>query len=103
MFEWDEDKNRKNLAKHGIAFEDVLPVFANREALTLEDRRRDYGEPRYIVLCPLEKVLVHVTYTVRGGRIRLISARRASRRETREYERRRADQGCPDGGRPRAH
>ena len=65
MFEWDEDKNRKNLAKHGIAFEEVVPVFANREALTLEDRRRDYGEPRYIVLCPLEKVLVHVTYTVR--------------------------------------
>jgi hypothetical protein len=31
MFEWDESKNRRNLAKHGIAFEDVLSVFANRE------------------------------------------------------------------------
>jgi uncharacterized DUF497 family protein/uncharacterized protein (DUF4415 family) len=82
MFEWDEDKNRTNLEKHGIAFEDVLSVFANREALTLEDRRRDYGEVRYMVLCPLEGVLVHVTYTVRGASIRLISARRASRRRS---------------------
>jgi hypothetical protein len=53
--------------------------------------------------CPLEQVLVHVTYTVRGGRIRLISARRASRRETRDYERRKPDQSRADGGRPRAH
>ncbi|MGH6902296.1 MAG: BrnT family toxin [Geminicoccaceae bacterium] len=58
MFERDEDKNRKNLEKHGIAFEDVLPVFASRAALTLEDRRRDYGEARHIILCPLKDGLV---------------------------------------------
>ena len=103
MFEWDEGKNQQNLDKHGIAFEDVLSVFANREALTLEDKRRDYGEPRYVVLCPLQNMLVHVTYTVRGGSIRLISARRASRREKRDYERRKPDQGRADAGRPRAH
>ena len=103
MFEWDESKNRQNLAKHGIAFEDVLSVFANREALMLEDKRRDYGEPRYVVLCPLQDVLVHVTYTLRGGKIRLISARRASRREKRDYERRRVDQSRADPGWPRAH
>lgn len=45
MSEWDESKNQRNLEKHGIAFEDVLSVFANREALALEDKRRDYGEP----------------------------------------------------------
>jgi uncharacterized DUF497 family protein len=61
MFEWDEDKNRKNRQKHGVAFEDILSVFANQEALTLEDRRKDYGEPRYVVLCPLENLLIHVT------------------------------------------
>jgi uncharacterized protein len=102
MFEWDESKNRRNLAKHGIAFEDVLSAFANREALALEDKRRDYGEPRYVVLCPLEHVLVHVTYTLRGGNIRLISARRASRREKRDYEQRKFDQSRADAGRPRA-
>ncbi|MGH6897016.1 MAG: BrnT family toxin [Geminicoccaceae bacterium] len=101
MFEWDDDKNRRNLEKHGVAFEDVLSVFASREALNLEDRRKDYGEPRYIVLCPLEDVLVHVTYTVRGGSIRLISAPRASRREKRDYERRRPHEGGADPGRPR--
>jgi hypothetical protein len=103
MFEWDESKNRQNLEKHGIAFEEVLSVFANREALALEDKRRDYGEPRYVVLCPLQEVLVHVTYTVRGASIRLISARRASRREKRDYERRKSDQSRADAGRPRAH
>ena len=70
---------------------------------TLEDKRRNYGEPRYVVLCPLQDVLVHVTYTVRGGNIRLISARRASRREKRDYERRKPDQGRADARRPRAH
>ena len=103
MFEWDESKNQHNLEKHGIAFEDALSVFANSEALALEDKRRDYGEPRYVVLCPLQDVLVHVTYTVRGGNIRLISARRASRREKRDYERRKPDQSRADPGRPRAH
>jgi uncharacterized protein len=101
MFEWNEDKNRTNLQKHGIAFEDVLSVFASREALTLEDRRRDYGEPSYIVLCPIEVVLLHVMYTVRGGSIRLISARRASRREQRDYERRKPHEGGADPGRAR--
>ena len=72
MFEWDESKNQQNLEKHGIAFEDALSVFANSEALALEDKRRDYGEPRYVVLCPLQDMLVPVTYTVLGGNIRLI-------------------------------
>jgi uncharacterized protein len=103
MFEWDEGKNQRNFEKHGIAFEDVLSVFANREALVLEDNRRDYGEPRFIVLCPLEDVLVHLTYTVRNANIRLISARRASRREKRDYERRKPDQSRADAGRSRAH
>ena len=103
MFEWDERKNKQNLDKHGIAFEDVLSVFANRAALALEDKRRDYGEPRYVVLCPLQNMLVHVTYTVRGGNVRLISVRRASRREKRDYERRRPDQSRADPGRAGAH
>jgi uncharacterized DUF497 family protein len=79
MFEWDESKNQQNLAKHGIAFEDVLSVFANREALMLEDKRRDYGEPRCVMLCPLQDVLIHVTYTVRGDQADLGRAREQTR------------------------
>ena len=101
-FEWDEAKNQTNKAKHGVRFEEASKIFRN-PVLEKEDKRRDYGEPRYVVLCPLQDVLVHVTYTVRGGNIRLISARRASRREKRDYERRKADQSRADAGRPRAH
>ena len=86
MFEWDEGKARLNLAKHGIAFEDVKPVFFAEEALIFEDDRRDYGEPRLILLGPLAGIIVHVTYTKRGEAVRIISARRANARERRGYE-----------------
>ena len=86
MFEWDEGKARFNLAKHGIAFEDVKPAFFAEEALIFEDDRRDYGEARFILLGPLEGVMVHVTYTKRGETVRIISARRANARERRGYE-----------------
>jgi uncharacterized protein len=88
VFAWDEEKNRRNIAKHGIAFDQILPVFASRDALVVEDRRKDYGETRFILLCPYEAVHLHVTFTRRGEAIRLISARRASKRERRDYERR---------------
>lgn len=87
IFEWDEDKNRANIAKHGLDFEDVRPVFLSREALIVEDERQDYAEERFIILCPLHGRMVHVTYTKRGEAIRIISAR-ANRRERRYYEQR---------------
>lgn len=85
-FAWDEDKNRRNIAKHGISFQAVRLVFSNRAALVLKDERRDYGEDRFIILCPLADEMVHVTYTLRGGFTRIISARRANHRERRYYE-----------------
>jgi len=87
MFEWDEEKNRSNIAKHGIAFDQIPPVFASQDALVIEDRRKDYGERRFILLCPYEAVHSHVTFTRRGEAIRLISARRANERERRDYGR----------------
>lgn len=89
MFEWDEEKRRRNVTKHGVTFDDVLPVFSSKQAIFLEDNRRDYGEARFILLCPYQGVHLHVTFTRRGDVIRLISARRANKREIREYERRR--------------
>lgn len=91
MFEWDERKNLANIAKHGIDFRDVRPVFADRRALILEDRRKAYGEARFVILCPLQERMVHVTYTRRGTTFRIISARRANARERRHYERLRED------------
>ena len=90
MFEWDEEKNAVNRQKHGISFEDVLPIFelAETQGLVLEDKRQDYGEDRFILLCPFRGKVYHVTFTWRENRIRLISARRASGKEVLDYERR---------------
>lgn len=80
-FEWDEAKNRTNVGKHGIDFETAKRIFA-APVVTRRDRRRDYGEDRYISIGRIgDTVLVVVAHTGRGGRIRLISARPASRKE----------------------
>jgi uncharacterized DUF497 family protein len=90
VFEWDDDKNAANRQKHGIAFEDILPIFdlAAADGLTAEDDRRDYGESRFVLLCPFKGKIYHVTFTRRGESIRLISARRANQKEAQGYERR---------------
>jgi len=81
MFEWDDEKAALNWHKHGVAF--TRAVFAFRDPFALEwiDDREDYGEERINLLGRCEGVLLHVTYTERGERIRLISARRAERHE----------------------
>jgi uncharacterized DUF497 family protein len=90
MFEWDDGKNAANRQKHGIAFEDILPIFdlAPTVGLTVADNRRDYGESRFVLLCPFKGKIYHVTFTRRGDRIRLISARRANQKEAQAHERR---------------
>ena len=90
MFEWDDEKNAVNHRKHGISFEDILPIFevAEVEGLILEDRRQDYGEERFVLLCPFMGKIYHVTFTWRDDRMRLISGRRANPREVQDYERR---------------
>jgi uncharacterized protein len=87
-FEWDETKRQGNVRRHHIDFSDVLPCFSDPQRLIEEDARRDYGERRFHLLCPLRGRLYHVTFTERGQHIRIISARRANQREQRHYERR---------------
>jgi uncharacterized protein len=85
QFEWDEDKSRANIAKHGISFEQAQLIFYG-PTVDLVDDRADYGETRIISLGLLEGVVVlSVAHTDREGRIRLISARRASRKERAIY------------------
>lgn len=90
MFEWDEAKRLRNLADRKVDFVDVLDVFDNPDRLEFPDTRRAYGERRYNILCPLHGRLFHVTYTVRGDARRVISARKANKREVRKYEQERA-------------
>ena len=84
-FEWDDEKNRANVGKHGISFEQAQLIF-NAPTVDLVDDRADYGEVRTVSLGLLEGVVVlSVTHTDREGRIRLISARAASREERAIY------------------
>ncbi|MFZ0257043.1 MAG: BrnT family toxin [Gammaproteobacteria bacterium] len=90
-FEWHEGKRLLNIEERGIDFVDVIPLFANPDAVSFEDTRKDYGETRYILLCPVRGLLFQVAYTVRGENIRIISARRGNKRERRLYAQRKND------------
>ena len=83
-FEWDEVKNLANIRKHGISFPTARRIF-ERTVLTRLDRRREYGEDRYLSIGKVEQALIVVAHTRRDGRTRLISARPASRRERKAY------------------
>lgn len=84
-FEWDETKNRLNRSKHGVSFEEASMIF-DGPVLSAIDDREDYGEERFIGYGQIEEaVVVAVVYSVRHRRTRLIAARMASRRETRDY------------------
>jgi len=85
MFEWDKHKERQNLEKHGIAFADAFAVFEDINALTIEDD--EHEEERFVTtgLDCFGRVLV-VVYTWRDENIRIISARKATRTEVKQYE-----------------
>ena len=84
-FEWDEAKNRTNIYKHGVSFETASRIFEG-PVLGWLDVRYNYGEDRYISVGSVgARVLLVVAYTKRHGRVRLISARPASRRERQAY------------------
>jgi uncharacterized DUF497 family protein len=84
-FEWDEGKRRTTLAARGIDFVDVPRMFRGRVE-EREDTRRDYGERRFIAVGELDGDIISVVYTWRGPTRRLISARRATRRERKDYQ-----------------
>lgn len=88
-YQWDPDKAQSNLEKHDVDFADAVGVFEDEWALTIEEQDVD-DEQRFVTLGMdfLGRVLV-VVYTHRGDDIRLISARRATKRQRRTYERKR--------------
>ena len=84
-YEWDETKAQKNRRDHGIDFADAVTVFEDDLALTALDHASE--EERFVTLGmdAMGRLLV-VVYTWRGGRIRIISARKATKSERRHYE-----------------
>src|SRR5437016_1754333 len=83
-FEWDSEKNRANIEKHGLDFKDIVHVFEGR-LLEFGDARKVYGEERIIAIWVVDGHEITVVYTIRGPNLRLISARRSSRDERRAY------------------
>ena len=85
-FEWDPAKAASNLAKHGVSFESAATAFGDPRALTIPDPAHSQMESRFILLGQTSHALIVVVVHVqRGDRIRLISARRASRKERKMY------------------
>ncbi len=87
-FDWDARKARSNEKKHGVSFEEAQSVFFDEQALLLEDPRPLHEEERFVLLGLSTSLrLLVVVHALRDGDvIRIISARKASRLETREYE-----------------
>jgi uncharacterized DUF497 family protein len=86
-FEWDPRKAVANARKHGVSFDEAATAFADPSGLVVDDPRHSVGEVRVALLGHSESGrLLAVMFTERGDRIRLISARRATRREHRQYE-----------------
>jgi hypothetical protein len=86
-FEWDFGKAEANLRKHGIGFDVARRVFEDAFAIEQPDLDLHYGEARFVIMGMVEGRLLRVVYTERSNRIRIISARKATVHERREYYR----------------
>jgi hypothetical protein len=85
-FEWDENKAQRNLEKHGVAFEEAAEVFFDPFYQIGEASADDEEDREFIIGYSLSQRLLLAVYTERGERIRMISARPATRAERKVYE-----------------
>lgn len=87
LFEWDPEKADENRRKHGVPFDEAITVFSDPLSILLPDPDHSVGEQRYLVLgTSTQDRLLVVAVAERPPRTRLISARRATRKERRQYE-----------------
>jgi uncharacterized DUF497 family protein len=86
-FEWDRTKDSANQRKHGVGFAEASTVFDDPLSLTIPDPDHALDEERFVIIGVSSKGdLLVVVHTIRGERIRLISARSATKHERRNYE-----------------
>jgi uncharacterized DUF497 family protein len=83
-FDWNEEKRQTNLRKHGIDFADV-PTLFDGYTVTVEDSRLSYGESRFITVGLVKGRAIVVAHTERGDKMRVISARKATKNEEISY------------------
>ena len=86
-FEWDREKARRNLRKHGVSFDEAVTVFYDPLSATFEDLDHSSGERRFLTVgySGPGRLLV-ISHTERAGTVRIISARPATRHERRRHE-----------------
>jgi len=92
-FEWDRKKERKNIKKHGVTFEQASYVFADSFALSRYDEEHSDEEERWVLLGKsLNEIILLVVHTFRDNEdnefVRIISARKASKKEEKIYKER---------------
>ena len=87
-FDWDPKKAAENVKKHGVTFEEARTVFFDERAKLIDDPDHSEDEDRFVLLGvsnTLKVILVCHCYRQEGNVIRIISARKASRHETKQY------------------
>lgn len=89
-FEWDDTKAAENVRNHGVSFVQAAEAFRDAFAVEWVDLREAYGEERIILLAMISNQILTVVYTERAERIRIISARRATKNEQDHYYRQNA-------------
>ncbi len=87
IFEWDERKAKQNIRKHGVSFEEAATVFGDQFSITIYDPLHSEDEDRFVILGMSSKNrLLVVVHTERRDKIRIISARKATKKERKQYE-----------------
>lgn len=87
-FEWDDNKNKANIEKHGISFEEAASVFQDEGALIIADEEHSESEERFILIgfsFRANLLVVCHCYREKDSAIRIISARKADKKERQKY------------------
>src|SRR2546421_13094011 len=86
IFEWDPEKARRNIEKHGVTFEEASTVFGDPLSLTIADPLHSEDEERFVLIGEsIRRRILVVVHTEHEGTIRIIGARVATGRERRSY------------------
>lgn len=87
LFEWDPKKARENLETHGVSFDEASTAFGDTLSLAIYDPLHSEEEDRFVLIGNSHKNrLLSIVHTERGDYIRLISARKATKKERKQYE-----------------
>lgn len=86
-FQWDENKEKINITKHGLDFRTASWVFEDENRIEFYDEEHSYNEDRYITIGLVNQiaVIIMLVYTERGDAVRIISARKATKQEKEAY------------------